>query len=550
MEKKQQEKRHMDHKFSDIRRYISNHTLYCKDGIPPTHLHLDGGKFYIPSYRHSEFLNKYHLSLKMNQNYNSKVNINYISEVRTDPIFRLYMDMDITSADELDPIGYVKTIHKTIMEMLWYRNNPEKKLDRVTGRMIVLCAKSKKLLKGVKTGVHLIWPGIHVDQETVLWLRSGVLQRLVYEYGERKEDVTENPWEDVIDSSVYDKGKGLRMIGSWKAERCKVCLKESIDYDCSHCGNANFFGENRPYEFRMLLDSNGNDFKSIEINKIIEYMYEKPLCQKFDFEKFIVFESSIRLVNNKSGKSIVATEQQQQEEPNVLIKHMDISSEWYRKENYDDLKNENKRKQNKAKQRNKQLREENETPQDKKSMEQIIKKNPVSSVEDKRCLMVQKFIRTNFKAYNHIEILDLIELQQRGGDNHVYIVKTNERYCLNIGDEHSSNHIYFTVTPTGIRQKCHADKVYDNGRTCANYASMPVILTKKLKNALFTITNNDATNMVATENIVIDPTTTPKITNQERKKYYLDNLRVMSMVRAEFTKQSAQEKRTNRKRKK
>eukprot|EP00899_Mesostigma_viride_P007314 jgi/Mesvir1/16584/Mv10120-RA.1 len=68
---------------------------------------------------------------------------------------------------------------------------------------------------------------------------------------------------------------------------------------------------------------------------------------------------------------------------------------------------------------------------------------------------------------------------QRGQGVHaVYSAWTKHKFCLNVGREHASNNVWFSISFQGISQRC-----FDDG--CAGYASDPVPIPESAHSALF-----------------------------------------------------------------
>ena len=124
----------------------------------------------------------------------------------------------------------------------------------------------------IKTGMHILWPGLFVSVQTSLDIRESMLVEMQNVFGLRVEP--SNSWEDVIDVSVYPdinkKGSGLRMLGSCKSTTCSICKgskkqnpKDKASLDCLKCKGVGKLDEGRPYFPLMVLTSMGKrDVKS------------------------------------------------------------------------------------------------------------------------------------------------------------------------------------------------------------------------------------------------------------------------------------------------
>lgn len=85
------------------------------------------------------------------------------------------------------------------------------------------------------------------------------------------------------------------------------------------------------------------------------------------------------------------------------------------------------------------------------------------------------------------------------------VTGTNAHFCQNIGREHKSNRIFFSVTIEGITQRCYdpSDILSDEMRfgLCKNYASSATVIPKKFRDLLWPKLEDDSatTNSLAVE---------------------------------------------------
>lgn len=155
----------------------------------PTHVLMDGGNLSVPFDRLNEFYSIYIQSIESNESIS-------VVEKKT-PIYNFFMDIDYVSESQLE-LGELYDILGVIGKC-------------IMGQCVVSIAKPKMKDDKVKTGIHINWHGLHVEQETALEYRSKVIKGLY------KHDPMKN-WDAIIDESVY-KGSGLRMLWSRKFVR-------------------------------------------------------------------------------------------------------------------------------------------------------------------------------------------------------------------------------------------------------------------------------------------------------------------------------------------
>ena len=456
--------------FNGLKSFIYDNNLHC---LPekPTHLMLDGGKFVLPRELEHKFALMYGYSAMLLKERH------YISENRT-PVFRYYIDMDFFEEQEVS-WNQLKTYIRSIQQVLkeFIRQPPEVKWTPHDWRVIVLTTEATESIKhgftGKKTGVHLIWPKIHVDQKMALELRIAILQYLVQKHGKREGNGC-NIWVDVIDESVYT-GSGLRMVGSRKCEPCTVCHKGKTAYPTSEnvpdeakidtCDNCEGWGKidvGRVYAIRDVFDGNG---EHVGLRKD----YLKLMTNIERYAHIIVKETSIRT-------------------------HDEIPNVWLITNNFPDWYDPLKR-MNNTKERKKETYPFGEYPT-RADKEGFKRKEPgdyrkLDPILDRRYDMIVRFIHSVFPdVYRTVSITDILEFDRPGGQSHRYVVKTNERYCMNIQNYHTSNTIYFVILPDGARQKCFSPHInpargYLDG-PCPNYSSgTRGFQNDKLKKRLF-----------------------------------------------------------------
>lgn len=96
---------------------------------------------------------------------------------------------------------------------------------------------------------------------------------------------------------------------------------------------------------------------------------------------------------------------------------------------------------------------------------------------------IETFIRKHMKGQENSRI------QKVYMDGTSYLIKTNSKYCENIGREHNSNHIFFVITKNGcISHRCFCRCDTTQGRRygfCKNFSSTPHNLTKHIVDTLY-----------------------------------------------------------------
>lgn len=202
---------------------------------------MSGGNLYVSDDKYDEFLTVYADEI-------SKGNKTLtFSELRSNPVFRMYFDVDILDKERLTPefvLLMVRTIQITLrryypasskhlkcvvcttqtkevtvktdveaVENVENVENAEQEVDEV---------KQVKEETFIKNGFHIIYPELRVNFEIALQLRYTIVSELEKVMGKR--EIESNPWSDIIDRAPYN--NGLKMCGSVKIVACPMCKGE------------------------------------------------------------------------------------------------------------------------------------------------------------------------------------------------------------------------------------------------------------------------------------------------------------------------------------
>lgn len=429
-----------------INSFVMTNKLKRSSGRDTTHLDMSGGVLNIPPLLYNQFIDVMSKAYDSNEKY-------YIIEQKT-PICRAFMDLDFlnTFAMSMDiALSYITCIQKSIKK-LFMEQFPEIYTDSTTLRVVICTTKHKTVKKDgkdmLKTGIHLIWPEFMSNKETLMKLRRYVIKCLTDELGERPEHNSHN---DVVDEAVF-KGSGLRLPGASKMEICKSCKnKKDARLNCTNCNTKGRVEDDRRYKPYCVMDSMGN-FMEDELQRYNESskLIFKELSIRTDLteipDKFNIGDKLDGLLKNVSKNGKVKKTRKTKPKDDYKKSFTDFGNE------YDDSQQ-------------------------------------VPLPQDNLFFSVEKFIRSReFKAnkpYKDIEIKEIL----RCDDGEYYIVTTNCKYCLNLGDEHMNNNIYFYIDSNYIYQKCHCtcEKIRPNGKVfCKDWRSPGNFLDDlKIKKALF-----------------------------------------------------------------
>ena len=92
---------------------------------------------------------------------------------------------------------------------------------------------------------------------------------------------------------------------------------------------------------------------------------------------------------------------------------------------------------------------------------------------------IEKFFRNYITGYRIQDIRHILKVK----DASMYIIDSKSKYCQNIQDFHTSNHIYFRLTPSGLCQKCRSEHEGTHG-CCRDFNSSCIPITATLESIL------------------------------------------------------------------
>ena len=234
------------------------------DSTTCTHFSYAGGKYFIPTDDNDAWLRKYAEILQRTSQLGENAVV-FLIEKKT-PVFRMHFDLDIIQATAMtkavvaDHVRLFCTVFKKYYKQEQEQDQPGENATTLADNTFVcyvLNAKStprrgygENQPMGVKTGIHLIWPYLLVNQERALHLREACIYAAIEAFGKRSPP--KNPYADMIDESVLLKN-GLRMVGSDKKVACEEC-KEVPPASCRSCQNTKRVNENRVYSPYFVIN--------------------------------------------------------------------------------------------------------------------------------------------------------------------------------------------------------------------------------------------------------------------------------------------------------
>lgn len=430
-------------------------------GMETTHKALNMGKFNIPlvsrdaknpNDREEVFLKYYAVARMLGA-------AQFFVETRT-PVFRYFMDLDFKQPAALPPrsMEAAAFVVCRTLRRFW----PGKAEGDAFFRCMVSTTDYKEeparpgseAAAKVKSGVHLIWPEIFVNDAMALDIRESVIADLQDTFGPRTEPAM-NHWGDVVDLTVY-KGSGLRMIGSNKTVECVACKRKGVDADgktCRACGGNKTVDAKRPYMPLCALDGAGRR------DSVKEAEYLKSFYA-------VVLESTIRCHLPEVPDTGFRL-------PEGAPTFASCSGAARRAGGASGT-----------------ARGASSGPAKGASASGGAAKNKID-LSSSEAQMLQVFLRSSMgggTVYKGVGLQSLVVNAKRSK----YLANVqgpNATFCLNVDRCHRSNRAYFEVTPEGCVQRCHdqsdvaeADMRYG---LCRDYRSATVRLPPALLAALF-----------------------------------------------------------------
>jgi hypothetical protein len=426
------------------------------NGELATHFSYAGAKYIIPDEKHKRWLQLYAHEMV------TRASLFFV-EKKT-PIFRMHFDLDMIQpvAPSADEVMQLTTLMCAVMRTFY----PVLKDDKEDKRFMCIILSAASMPKRgwptaedpdgpyvQKTGYHLIWPFLFVNQEQALRLREACIAAANTHIGARQPPM--NPFSDVIDETVLLKN-GLRMIGSDKLDACSTCKgkgKMVVDgrmVPCDACLGIKSTPQRRRYTVTMVISSKGEvDQDTLDFLTDQEHAVDcVRLC-------------SIRCFKQHPTAGFT---------PPPLAAPS-TSVEVLRRE------------ATKAARR-RGTGDDRELP-DEQASNGALKDAESFDASSTLGQMVQQFLRTRMaQEWANIELKRIFFLRKHNR----YLVKVRGEgcsFCCNVQRAHTSSTIYFVMEPTGCTQRCYSKKEGTASVACKKYEGPLVPLSKAITDALF-----------------------------------------------------------------
>lgn len=201
-------------------RWLRSNDFLNNRELNTTHTLMTGGVVGVPDEHYDEFLGLYAAEVK------SKNATLSFSELRSDPVFYMYFDIDLLDTCVTDA-EVSSRIFSTLQRVVKSYYGSDRNDDCF--RFVVCDTPTKQVSHEwngqtsvlTKNGFHITLPNLKVTLEQALQIRYSAVYELEKSMGSRPEGL--NAWSDVIDRAPYT--SGLKMCGSFKSVRCTDCKK-------------------------------------------------------------------------------------------------------------------------------------------------------------------------------------------------------------------------------------------------------------------------------------------------------------------------------------
>jgi len=441
------------------------------------HFSYVGGKYHVPDDAHEEWLKTY---AKQLQSIDSNL---YMIEKRT-PVFRMYFDLDMIQPDAVER-SEVLALTRLCCDV-FRQYFPERASTDNVFTCYVLSAPSMER-KGwpapggvpstemvTKTGFHLIWPFLLVNQCQSLYLREGCVFAAKAMFGERQPP--SNPFADVIDETVL-LANGLRMVGSDKASKCLTCGgdgKDSAGDKCKGCLGAKMKPERRVYTPLLVLNAETNepDRQLLSVVKGDDDVFERVrLCTIRAIGGVL---TPVFRVPAVAAIPVLPPGVEGAAETNAL-----------------------RRRRAAAATATSEDREHADTRAG--SGRCALTRNDTQEIAPNTRLfaLVNEFIRKSCPSWSQVVLIKFFVIKARGR----YVAKVNgvgATYCLNAGRMHTSSTVFFVLDALGMRQRCFSRKQMPAGHVaCKDFASTYFPLPDVIRRVCFEATEGGGGGLAA-----------------------------------------------------
>ena len=415
-----------------------------------THRLLDGGNLSVNATQTTFFVEQYMDALSRGEHM-------YVVELKTDPVFRMFFDLDIHVSVHDTPrdthewlAGVCKHVMITVQELF------DETLTVDDSTMLVCMAPVKSVQKNavecVKYGLHLHFPHLHVTTAMAVRIRQAVVQKLCN--NQKKTGPT--TWAQDIDDVVYG-ANGLRMLYSRKMSKCKCT--STTRQTCATCLGTGRVDEGRAYVPVWCMDMN---------------FVVKPIDGGDVPDPDMLSMSSVRSSRNTCSHAFNSMPPCWFEDTQLVGEGWAIPAS----------RSNGKRKQRTM---SVDLTEGQNAVEHGLSNREPLHSSDLRTLDSWFTTCVRKRILP--KEYKNIAITKAFSFSTSGTRSHI-IARIDSQYCMNIGREHSTNTVYLEVNMTTNKayMRCYCRCETTEGRITLN-AKGETVMCKDYRSTPFNATD-------------------------------------------------------------
>lgn len=392
------------------------------------HTHVDlsgenGGTLHVPAELYLAFMKAFAFDL-------SRKEPLYLCETDTTQrdVFKMLFDIDMKIAKEVRPTWqwFVRHIFRPVIsDMARFYPDLDDNERSVRLRCVVLSSPDKDIGDGkIKVGYHMHFPNLVVNHSHAFALHASVSSAISRQT--KVSWASSEFWAEAFDPLVY-KSSGIRMVGCDKSSICPSCRNRSGRITCTVCSSKGRLAEGRPYMPLCTLNGDGS----------ADNDYTHRLAN--DFEE-MALATSIRSIDAQPSPGF----RPYPGAPAPLPVRSTVN----------------------PKTNARTITRDSEFASDADGW-RIVKHRGAKDIDDDNIYAaMQRIIASNVPViYKDIEITCLTYADTTKKKIWARTAGCGCNYCGNVRREHTSNTIYFEITPEGIAQRCWSDK-----NNCRKYA--------------------------------------------------------------------------------
>lgn len=507
----------------------------------PTHTSLKGGILYVPEGERHLFRQAYAEDVSVDPPFD-----HFYGEIRSDPYFPLYLDLDFSmtatrAATELVPtldwflhrqapamtVTPMEVIAGAIAEFWQPENLPNAQqrqcmvcdtvLRRITKRKRSPSDVGEELVQELKIGFHLIWPNLIMkDKSMALQIRSHVAERLTMAF-----PIETFNWQHIVDDQIYNVGGGLRMIHSLKVSDCpkKHTAKEkAIGADCSICidSSGKFIDQNSRYRLSAVVQFDYVGTTDMPAALMMGAAINAAAAPTVTALQVTSGEIAITI---KELPAVLARLKENVPEclkqcsvyvekgslPTTAGYHIPKSATIVATDTVGRSGGVRKRKVDQVGAAGTSVTDDANLPAETRAgMKKLVGQSIDPSSPEWKFILT--FIRESMgKSYKYISLRKIV----KSPDSRFIWASADPnsaggRYCQNLGDHHNTASIYFEFSSIGCCQRCycHCPETRKSGKPCKEYRSPYIVsVPARIKDMILSATRSDLTRNMDTQNV-------------------------------------------------